>query len=549
MNICSLALLVSPLAGIGAGTPPAITIPPVLHLNPNPDVPLVARITLATNVPTRISLLIEDGFRTLFIPDAEERLRLEHSVLVLGVHADRTNQITVIATDEDGEQTASASPVVFQTPPLPAGFPPIAVQQIDPAETEPGYTLLAPRSSAGAGFIVILDELGEVVWFHRDASGTTRLSNGNLLILRSPFYRQEIDLLGNVVQEWYATGLGGPTPPGATLVALNTFHHEFSEMPAGEDSDFLVLSNEMRVFSNYPTSYSNLSEVEPFANVIGDVVAEIKRDGTIVRTKNLLDILDPYRIGYDSLNGGWNGAYGTSTREWAHANSVVFDPRDNTYILSLRFQDCIVKIRRDTPGTGSLDDLVWILGNHDNWKKDWKPKLLQPVGDRTGSSFLQKIAYLTPLEFEWPYHQHAAVLDASGNVVCFDNGNYRASPPKPYPPFTSFYSRAVEYRIDPGRMTVEQVWAAGGRFDPDRYRIGNSPALGNAQPLEQTGNVLVNAGGSVDITTSPYTFLARLIELKRSNPPVPVLELTVRDPSPQVGWSTYRAHRLPSLYP
>jgi hypothetical protein len=56
------------------------------------------------------------------------------------------------------------------------------------------------------------------------------------------------------------------------------------------------------------------------------VVAEVRLDGTVVATWSLLDLLDPYRIGYNSTNGFWNLHYAplaAVTRDWSHGNAVV----------------------------------------------------------------------------------------------------------------------------------------------------------------------------------------------------------------------------------
>ena len=109
-------------------------------------------------------------------------------------------------------------------------------------------------------------------------------------------------------------------------------------------------------------------------------VVEFFPDGTLRREWLLTDIIDPTRIGYDSLNQTADG------RDWAHANAVVYDPSDDTFIASLRHQDAVIKFSRAT------GELVWILGPHDNWTAEFQPFLLHPID--------------TP--FEWQYHQHAS---------------------------------------------------------------------------------------------------------------------------------------------
>ena len=66
-------------------------------------------------------------------------------------------------------------------------------------------------------------------------------------------------------------------------------------------------------------------------------------------------------------NGGyWKEAYEDRTtedlRDWSHTNAVFYDEKDGTFVLSARRQDAVYKVTRD-------GELVWILGNHDNWRE------------------------------------------------------------------------------------------------------------------------------------------------------------------------------------
>ena len=59
-------------------------------------------------------------------------------------------------------------------------------------------------------------------------------------------------------------------------------------------------------------------------------------------------------------------------RNWAHVNSVDYDPTDDSIILSSRHQSAIIKIGRDKK-------VKWILASPEGWKKPWADKLLAPV--------------------------------------------------------------------------------------------------------------------------------------------------------------------------
>ena len=129
-------------------------------------------------------------------------------------------------------------------------------------------------------------------------------------------------------------------------------------------------------------------------------------------------------------------------------------------------------------------ELVWILGNHENWKKPWSDKLLEPVGD-----------------VEWQYHQHDPSVLANGNIMCFDNGNHRTSPPDGKSlSLDKSYSRAAEFRVDPNSMTVEQPWAFSGNDQDAPFAI----FVSGATQMRRSGNVFVTFGGVVTDVEGNY---------------------------------------------
>jgi arylsulfate sulfotransferase len=525
-------------------TLPSFTVQPVMR--PSENAPLAASITFETDIPARGFLLVRDGSRTLVIRSAPQYTQ-EHEMLVLGVFPDTTNLIRVFAMTPDQEWVASNRTLVFETSPLPADFPPIRVVRIDPARTEPGYTLIGPKWTNTSGppggqvTTVILDELGRVVWYKPGIRPRARLRNGNLLGTVGKTL-QEIDMLGNVLHQWYVSGRdgGAGAPPGAILIDTDRNHHETREMPAGADADFLFLSSELRTYADYPLSEEYPDQTVASADVVGDVIVEVRRDGTIVREKSLLDILDPRRVCWGNTDGLRD--YPPGARDWSHSNSIYLDESDDTYIVSVRHQDTVVKFQRSTPGTGSPDDIVWILGAHQRWNEPWSSKLLR----RRGSHIRHEDGISSEL-FGWQYHQHAAVLNGRGNLVLYDNGNYRAIPPAAGEPTENWYSRAVEYRIDPVRMTVSQAWSVGGRYDPEPFRLDYSFAQSSAFPLPLTDNVLVCSARRRDLASD--TFYAQILELERSVQAETVLEIIIREPGDTRNWSCGRATRIPVLNP
>ena len=344
------------------------------------------------------------------------------------------------------------------------------------------------------------------------------LRNGNLLhnrgAKRDRMY--EIDMLGHVVRQWHAAGVGGDAPAESIPVATDSLHHEVYDMPSG---NFLALSTELREFDNYPSSETDPAAPRETTHVVGGVIVEFTPDGQIVRELKLFDLLDPYRIGYDSLGTGfWRELYGAvvegDSRDWLHDNGIIYDERDDSAIVSLRHGDAVIKIDLAT------GDLKWILGTPEGWNDPQRARLLEPVGD-----------------LAWTFHQHSPMLTPTGNLLL-------------KPPLSEYYSRVVEYAIDEEAHTVSQVWVYGGPGE-DRF-FSNFGS--DADWLPTTGNILItHAGLTEDVAgppddTSDDINWARLVEVTHTTPAEIVFDLVIRE-GPEVGWRVYRAERLPSLYP
>jgi arylsulfate sulfotransferase len=510
-------------------TPPRFLAPPVLRPNPNPAVPLAARIAVQTDEPSRVELGFKDGDRSWTVLAAPE-LDTSHLVPVLGVRADRTTYLWVTALDDAGNARTWEAPLAFTTPPLDDDFPPVIVTAREPDLMEPGVTLFSATSSRFEdGFLVIVDDEGEVVWSYRtpDFVGCSlRISNGNLLYISGRYKLTEIDMFGDPVNIWWASRLhGDEAPPGAIQVAVNSFHHDVIELPPGDEADFAVMSSELRVMPDYPADETDPTITTRSANVVGDVIVEMRRDGTVVRELRIFDVLDPYRINYNSLGEFWTPVYELDdTDDWNHGNAVFHDRADESYVYSSCNLGAVVHF-------GRYDQhLDWILGAHDGWRAPWDQALLTPIGSGP---------------FEWPYFQHAPEITSAGTILLFDNGKGRSVTPDPPMPENQQYSRAVEFRVDPIEMTVEQVWAFGGT--PDEQFL--SPTVGDADELPRTRNILMTDGDRDPIGVGAG--FSRIAELTRTQPPVRAFEFEVRDLTPVMpsAWKAYRSEHLTSVYP
>jgi arylsulfate sulfotransferase len=377
------------------------------------------------------------------------------------------------------------------------------------------------------GWLMGINQAGETVickGYPDPVQDTHAPGNGNLL-----FSQTELGLIhemtpgGDIVRQWYATGKWrDKTPPeGAIPIDIHLYHHKINTFPNG---NFLLLTMEIREFENWPGSDTDPDAPTETARVVGDIVLEVTPDGAVINRWNILDMLDPYRLCYGSRAGYWIRRGFPETRDWCHANAAAHDANDDSIIVSLRTQDCIIKFDRAT------GELKWILGTHDNWKAPWSDKLLKPVG-----------------HVDWTFHQHDCSITADGHVLCFDNGNYRATPFDEKTPPEDTYSQVVEFEIDADAMTVRQVWSYAGAPGNRDYACYQ----GGAFRLPKTGNTLMSYGGIVTMDGKPHDMAeegfcrSRLLEVTPDGDVVFDLRVDGSDEDPPMPLSVFRAEHFP----
>lgn len=509
-----------------------------IELNPNSSAPLVAICTFSTDEPALSWAQIDDGDRSFTTPPSAEFVT-NHRIVILGLQPDHENTITISVTSEDG-RTSTAGPIRHQTLPLPQDFPPVDVVLARPEKMEPGFTLVPfTRWPKGAGpdrsfgVLYALDGHGRIVWYlqtDHHLSDVQRTANGNLLYHYGRFgHAREVDMLGNVVRAWHATGSAVEHPESSIPVKTTTFHHDLQELPNG---NFMALSLEVRHFDQYPASETDPDASWEPAYVIGDVIVEFEPDGTVLNMWSLMDILDPYRIGYDSLDTGfWQDVFAAKlpepARDWSHANSIDYLPDERAVLVSVYHQDALFKFDLET------EELEWIISFPTGWREPWQEKLLTPVGEGL-----------------YPAHQHSGKRTPHGTVILFDNGTFRARPFDPKVSADDSFSRAVEYAIDEKNMTFREVWSYGGPGDEKFF----SPILGEVDWLPETQNILITDGGRVrredggpGIHPNQGKEWARIVEVTHTEPAKKVFEVQFEDD--KWGWTVYRSERVPSLYP
>ena len=219
---------------------------------------------------------------------------------------------------------------------------------------------------------------------------------------------------------------------------------------------------------------------------VRDVIIEVDPNGNVVDEWRLFDILDPYRdnvlkvldqgavcLNIDASQAGktlsaeqlaeqdksdkFGDIVGSGAgRNWVHVNSVDYDPTDDSIIISSRHQSALIKIGRDKK-------VKWIMGSPEGWKKEFADKVLTPV-DSKGNRIKCEGSKCEG-GFDWTWTQHTgwrvdSMSDKKTFILSvFDNGDARGMEQPPLPDMK--YSRAVFFRIDQEKMTVEQIWEYG----------------------------------------------------------------------------------------
>ncbi len=548
-TILTLGLLFSGCETPTESRPPSFTTAPKIEQNSNPNVPLAGVLSFDTDEPVTTTIQIQDGQNEWKL-EYDETKDPEQGLPVIGLRPDREHTINVTIQDADGNQTRTAKPLSFTSPTLPEGdeqFPSLEVTVNKSQEMEPGITLLSVRRNKALinenpeikafnqnfGMLLAIDENGETIWYYRQDSRISDfevLENGNIIYLTLDYRAIEIDWLGNIVNTWWATGRPKGEIPG---IPINTksLHHDIYDLPNG---NLAVLGTEQRTIENYYTSETDPNAPRKTQQVIGDKIIEFQRDGKVIWEWNTFDHLDPFHIGYETFGGYWERRGFPNTLDWTHANNLVYDEKDDSWLISLRYQSAIVKVDRST------GEFEWILGEPSGWNEELQDKMFTLEGDG-----------------RWFYFQHSPTPTPNGNFLVYDNGNYGAHPFEPPIPLQETYSRVVEYELDESNMTAKQVWTSEIPGEEKVFTF----AVGAVDWLKQTNNVLVSYGYLVHKENMPKTnwdnvlrvnpFWTRVRELKHTQPAEIVWEL-VMDHGPDedaIAWLIFSSDRvqLPAL--
>lgn len=463
----------------------------------NPRNVLSLTVLFRTDTPARPQVRVVGAGEDWLVPASglsSSKNGVAHRAMILGLQPATSYELILSAIGGDQDLSGPTSTISFHTESLPFELPVQLLLSL-PERMEPGVTLFNISGAPWGPALYAVDEAGRVVWYHLGASGNVqRTRSGNLLYCGDTgdgIGFIEIDMMGEVIR----------TLPLRLLGATNR-HHECYET---ENGRLLTLGYELREVSGYPDGTTH--------RLVGDVIYEGTWAGELTNQISLHDVLDPYRLLVPGGGqAGLDALFGAPTTAWTQTNSVVVDPRDGAYVLSLRNQDLVVKLSR-------AGELIWVLG-----------------GDYPGSAgddgwpFLEVVG-----SGSFPNRQHAAEVTKFGRLLIYDNNNLGRS------------SRAVEFDVDEMSLQVRQTFEwRDPQISPPLY----APFVGDVDSQPGGTILIANAGRSFDPTQSQagsgYLHLVEVDPVEDEK----VWELSVLEPgdSPRSSYG-YRAERLASLYP
>ncbi|MCK6505717.1 aryl-sulfate sulfotransferase [Myxococcota bacterium] len=387
-----------------------------------------------------------------------------HKVAVYGLKAGQDVVLQGVVWDEEGnEETTDLVELSLDAPP--EDMPRFEVTQ-DSDDLLPGYVLLSILEP-GQGWVMILDQDADPVWYTRVASGLLAMSPKTSLDGQSILYDHY-----DVENRTDVSGFTRVSMNGVEQVEtrLTAGHHDFAEFPDGEVA---WIAADMRDTEVDGKEYY----------VAGDEV-RVRTSGTQDDAGRSIfsfwDSTEPI-VTCDHF---YDEANYTGAKDWTHANSLIYLPQDESMVVLAKNLDAMVKF--EVPS----GKFVWQIGG----------------GGQT-MSFLGE-------GFAWS-HPHISHVWEDGFVI-FDNAYH-----------TNAVSQAAEFRFDVEAGTYERVWSyehpdkafvqllGDVRKLPDATYLMSWTSLGTLSRVDGDGNLLWQAESQLGAATGRVTFIEDLYTLDR----------------------------------
>lgn len=368
----------------------------------------------------------------------------EHEVLVGGLPADR--KVWVRAYTQVGDQVLQGPLQKLETGELPGGLPDVEPYEDDQPELAYGGFSMVPILGFDDedGWVLVLDQEGELVWWLDSGADEKAISqawlskDGTSILYSIASSDRDVDI-GTI----YRVRLDG-TPISETVTPLA--HHDFIELPGG---GFAYLYADIR-----PYAFQDGEQ-----DVVGDALVEIDEGGTELRT--IWSTWDMVGDALPMMDPDDDSGFYPQGLDWAHANNLVYDPTDDTYLVSLRNLDRLLKIDRQT------GDVLWQLG-----------------GDQSDFTQTAGRAFIG---------QHSPSWTEDGTLLLFDNGDFPAD-----------NSKVVEFEVDQDARTYGEIWSYDGGGNHQTVLMGDAERLANGSTFVSWGSA-----GRIEEVTPDGTLAVR----------------------------------------
>ncbi|WP_308614663.1 aryl-sulfate sulfotransferase [uncultured Duodenibacillus sp.] len=553
---CAVAALTvsSGAFAIGGASGPHVTYPTTgkigaVNMNPYGIAPLTAVIRNGGYTLTDVTVHIvpKQGGQEIKYKVSDTQVRTHGGIPVFGLYPDYRNTVEVSYTkfaNGKSEKVTNEKYRIYAGPAnlrtagyagVDSAFPKAEVKKMDPAFSDRLYLVnnmiaATPDSTRAVwnnpmgGALEwnryplnsIYDTKGEIRWYMEPSS----IYNNNDIYRAGIMmgFRQNKDgaFTWGYGQRYVKYDLMGREIFNRRLPdGYNDFSHAMDAMQNGHYLVRVASSDHVRADGKH-------------VRTVRDVIIEVDQNGNVVDEWRLFDILDPYRdnvlkvldqgavcLNIDASQAGktlsaeqlaeqdksdkFGDIVGSGAgRNWVHVNSVDYDPTDDSIIISSRHQSALIKIGRDKK-------VKWIMGSPEGWKKTFADKVLKPVDSKGNPIKCEGSKCEGGFDWTWTQHTGWRVDSKSDKNIftlsVFDNGDARGMEQPPLPDMK--YSRAVIYKINQKKMTVEQIW----QYGEERGHAWYSPVTSLTEYMPDKNSVFVysaTAGANFNFKTGAF---------------------------------------------
>ncbi len=371
---------------------------PEVIMDPYQMSPLTGVAVFETDQACRVRVTVEGKTKEADVSGITAKTT-RHRVPIIGLYPKTENKVRLELLDDE-ENVIKETELAVQTDGLPEEMDDMVSVVSTSGESAYGLTIISGQRTY---YPYAYDVNGDIRWYlnRKTASyGIFELSDGTFIMQDNDGYvpsvtksfstvMYEMDYLGRATRMYFA--------PNGT-------HHEIIEKEAG--GNLLILTGTLE-------------------DHVDDEVIELDREtGEIVNSLKMTEL--------------FGNSYTQDTIDWAHLNTVSYQPEEDTVLLSPRNLNSAVKVNWTT------HEIVWILGDPKIWE---------------GTKYEKYV--LTPDEdFMWHYRQHTVYqidADLDGNpdtveITMFDNHTPHDGDGKYYDDAPDSY--VTVYSVDEKEKTV-----------------------------------------------------------------------------------------------